>query len=233
MRLIICLLLLHTFCFSDEGKSSTLTVKGTAQFMKPSDELSLTLGVVTEGDTAQKALTENNLRMQKMIEYLEKAGLTSSEYKTGLFSVRPLYTQSPQNPPIYWRPSIYGYEVSNTLEIKTGQLKIAGEIIDAATRGGANKVENIRFGLQDPRTHRTEAINRATTYAFDDARALSRAANVKLNRVVSLVLDQAGSSGPVYRTMLLKGAAPEGVPLEPGDVEVTAEVTITWEVESE
>lgn len=222
MKFLIALLF---FASAYGVQTPTLTVKGSSHFRKPADNLIMTIGVVTESKTAERALKDNNLRMQAIINNLESIGLTSSEYQTGRFSIKPHYTQSPQNPPPYWRPTIYGYEVSNTLEIRTEQLKIAGMMIDAATSAGANQIESIRFSLKDPRIHRIEAINRATANAFDDARALSRAAGVTLKQVVSLTLDDIEAAFPVYRA-----SVSTDIPIEPGEVDVEANVTLTWEV---
>lgn len=211
--------------------AATLTVQGSTLFQKPADELSLSIGVISEASTADQGLKDNNEKMRALIEILKEVGLTTDEYKTGRFSIRPLYTQSPQNPSPSWRPTIFGYEVSNALEIKTSQLNLAGSIIDRATKAGANTIASIRFGLQDPRTHRTEAINRATANAFDDARALARASKLKLLNVQTVTLDEARTEEPVFRASFAKEM--QSVPLEPGEVDVQANVTVTWQVEDE
>jgi uncharacterized protein YggE len=211
---------------------STLTVRGQAEFFKPADQLRMRIGVVTESPEPTEALDRNSDRMQDVIKALHKAGLTEDEYETGRFSVRPLYERRPRNAGGDWQPRITGYEVSNSLLIKTKKLDSAGKLIEAANKAGANSIDSITFDLADARSHRAEAIARATRNARADARTLADAAGVRLLRVVSISLDDASHRPPVARmgravAMAEAGAAP---PIAPGDVTVRAGVTIVYEI---
>jgi uncharacterized protein YggE len=224
---------------SEEGQpgrvddTPKLTVRGEAELHKPADRLQLRVGVVTEDPAATTALQENSRRMEAVIQALEKVGLTEQEYETGHFSVRPVYSRRPRNADPEWRPQITGYEVTNSLVVRTKKLKLAGRLIEAANGAGANSID-ISFDLADPRTHRDEAISTATANARSDAATLSRAAAVQLVRVLSVNLDQAGWHPPVptmARGMAMAEAAGAAPPIRPGEVTVRATVTLVYEIE--
>jgi uncharacterized protein YggE len=223
---------------SEEGQpgrvddTPKLTVRGAAELHKPADRLQLRVGVVTEDPAATTALQENSRRMEAVIKALEKVGVTEQEYETGHFSVRPVYSRRPRNADPEWRPQITGYEVTNSLVVRTKKLKLAGRLIEAANGAGANSID-ISFDLADPRTHRDEAISTATANARSDAATLSRAAGVQLVRVLSVNLDQAGWRPPVptmARGMAMAEAAGAAPPMRPGEVTVRATVTLVYEI---
>ncbi|NGX43372.1 MAG: 26 kDa periplasmic immunogenic protein [Chlamydiae bacterium] len=217
---------------ASETKAPTLAVKGQATIRKPADEISLNIGVVSQGETAEEALKENSAKMQRVLESIVIAGLQGDEYKTGRFSIHPIYSQRPQSPPPNWQAQIIGYEVTNSIAIQTDKVKLTGEIIDQATQAGANSVGNIRFGLKEPRAFRSEAIKIATQNAITDAEALSTAADVDLVRILSLSLDDAQAISPSPRGQFYaKAMATEGVPIEAGDIEIIATVTVVYEVD--
>ncbi|MDX1764290.1 MAG: SIMPL domain-containing protein [bacterium] len=229
-----------TMVFAADGIPSEpvprLSVRGEALLHVPADQLRLSIGVVTEGKTAEGTLEENSDRMKAVIQALKRVGLTDDDYQTGQFQVQPNWSPRPRQAPEDWRPRIVGYTVSNRLHIKTTRLKLVGKIIGAASEEGANRIEAIGFDLVDPRTYRTEAIGQATANAMADARSAAEAASVRLVRVLSLTLDEAVATpvrmkteGFVMRTaMAMDHTEP---PITSGDVTVRANVTLVYEID--
>ena len=211
-----------------------LTVKGRAELEKPADELRIDVGVVTEDEEASAALAANNKLMRDIVAALKKAGLSDDEFETGRFRIRPNYSPRPRAPEPGWRPRIVGFDVVNSLHVKTGRLGLAGDLVQAATSAGANTVDNIRFGLAEPRAHRSEAIANATSNAREDARTLAEAAGVELVRLLSINLDDAATGTPRIGAAAARGfARAEGgssPPISPGEVTVTAGVTLVYEI---
>jgi len=213
-----------------DATPATLSITGAATLKKPADQLTLSIAVVTDGDSAESALQQNNSKMQSLIAALQTQELTSKEYSTGQFSISPIYTPYPKNPPADWVQKIKGYRVTNGLIIQTDKIDHAGEIIDAATQGGANSVDNISFGLKDPRQYKQEAIRKATQNALQDAKDLADSAQLKLESINKIWLDNAESVAPRMKGFATTMAAVP--PLEPGDVSVNANVTIVFEISS-
>jgi uncharacterized protein len=233
---IICAILLVAALSSAVWKEKTnaviptLTLSAQATIYKPADELSISVGVVTSGPDAEKVLAENSEKIQAVLASLKKVGLSEADYKTGHFSIQPTYTPYPQNPSPDWRPAINGYEVKNSIAVKTDKIALAGKIIDTANRAGANSIDNIHFGLKNPHAYKTEAINAAATNAIADAKDLAIATNVTLLRPVSISLDNA--EAPLFRSNVFASKGAE-VPIEGGDVSFTANVTVVYEISTE
>ena len=232
----VCLWQPATLANTDDVEAvvPVLTVRGAAQLQKPADELRIRVGVVTESNEAPTALRENSRQMNDVIDALKKTGLTDKEYQTSQFQIQPVYTRRPRQADATWRPKIIGYRVSNSLNVMTKKMELAGELIQAANEAGANSIDSISFGLADPRTHRAEAIRVATANAIADATTLANAAELRLVRVLSITLDQAAAPGPIPTMqrmsagMAMAEAAPP--PIQPGDVTVRASVTVQYEI---
>lgn len=213
-----------------------LTVSGNANLKKAADESVLRLGVMTEDTNANAALKLNSEKMDALINTLKNAGMKEGEYQTGQFVLYALYTNRPRNADENWTPKIRGYHVENKLIIRTQQLTSLGDWIDTAVQSGANAIDDISFGLHDPRIHRDEAIKQAAGYARSDAEVLAASTGITLGKVVRVTLDQA-SYQPIHRRpemlmMAKAGAADAAVapPIVGGDVDVQANVTITYEI---
>ena len=219
---------------SDEVIVPSLTVRGSAILEKPADQLRIRIGVVTEDDEATTALRENSQQMNDVIKALKKEGLTEDEYQTSQIRIQPLYSRRPRQAGVEWKPVIIGYQVSNSINVKTKQLKLAGKLIQAANEAGANSIDSISFGLADHRKHRAEAIRTATANALADARTLADAANLRLVRVITINLDQAAAPRPLAmsmnRGMEMAMASTAPPPVNPGDVNVNASVTVVYEI---
>lgn len=207
---------------------SKMVVRGQATLHKPADELRFTIGVVTQNETAEEALSENNEKMNRVVASLEKEGLMPSEYETGQFSLHPVFSQRPPSEDA-WTPSIIAYQVQNSLNIKTSQLEKAALFLDAAHRGGANSTDNLQFTLKDPRQYRDEAITEAANHAMEDAKSLANATKQKLVRILDLTLDETAPESPI-RNLSFAKAGGSSTPIHPGLVEVSASVSIQYEI---
>jgi len=232
---ILALLAPAPVCAAQDEKPEIpkLAVRGTAELEKPADQLRISIGVVNDGRDATEVLRENSSRMADVIKALQQAGLEAGEYETGRFQVMPRYSRRPRTADEQWMPEIVGYEVRNTVNIKTRRLDKAAEIIDAANKAGANSIDSIAFDLADPRKHRAEAIAEATRNAVDDAGVLAAAASLRLVRILSISLDSAEPMPPSpmsRRTMMAGAVADAATPIEPGDVTIRASVSIIYEI---
>ncbi|MEM1282426.1 MAG: SIMPL domain-containing protein [Chlamydiota bacterium] len=216
---------------AEDQKEPQIQVTGEAILMKPADQLSLVVSVITQGKDAQEAISGNADKMSEVIDRLGTLNLTNDNYKTGHYSITPIYATPPKNMPNSWNPEILGYKVSNSLNIHTDKIDLAGSIIDQVTQAGANNIEQLRFELKNPSLYRSEAITEATKSAMQDAKTLANAAGVKLDKIVSLSI-VGTPQYPVYKNALMMSTRGyKQTPIESGDVEVRASVNIGYSID--
>lgn len=217
---------------SEVNNISTLSLTAEAIIYRPPDRLEMTIGAVTVGDTAETALTENSTKMEAIIKNLQDAGLETTEFETGRFNIRPNYSPYPKDPPPNWSPNIVSYEVTNTIFVHTDKIDSAGRLIDVANKAGANSVENIHFTIQNYRNFWNDAIHEATEHALADAQTLAEASGVKLNKIVSISLDNPNGQNPRPLGMYLAkmGSMDNAPPIHPGNITISASVSVVYEV---
>jgi Uncharacterized conserved protein len=210
-----------------------ISVSGTATLYKPADQVNFTVGVTTENIDVEEALKANNTKMDAVIAALKNSGLTKEEFQTGSFSVYPVYSLPPKNPPPEWRAVITAYRVQNDLYIKTTQIDHAGQLIDAVNKAGADIINDIGFSLKDKEAAQAEVITAATANAMLNAKILSESAHTPLKRILKVSLEQAGPMPHAYRNKMMFAAAEGGAstPIEAAQIEVNATVSMLYEIE--
>lgn len=213
----------------DEAKTPTVVVSAEGAVDVMPDEAQIRFSVNTQRKKVFPAAEENAKNVAAVLAALEKAGVQKSELSTIGFTIQPTIDYSSM-------ASVTGYEVRNTVLIKTDRIDAAGAIIDAAAQTGAVSVVQIAFGLKDNRTLRDQALRQAVANARADASVIADASGGTLGPVRRIITSSNGRQ-PIYNPDVIAGstlyrmadrsAAPD---LMPGDLTITASVTIEYEL---
>ena len=161
---------------------------------------------MTQAETGQAAAAQNAKKQDAVLGELRKAMGAAAEIKTISYSLNPNYSY----PKDGRQPTISGYTASNVVLVTTAELDRVGEVIDIATRSGANTVNSLRFTLKDEGAASSQALREAALQARGKADALASALKVRIVRVL-----QAEESGQPVRPMLLEAASIAAPPRPP------------------
>ncbi len=99
-------------------------------------------------------------------------------------------------------------------------------MIDAATQAGANNIENLQTSLKDEDATRNAALREAADNARVKAETLAASLSLKVVSVLSVSEIQSPIVMPLRRNMALAEARDTATPIEPGQIEVKAEVVL-------
>jgi len=72
--------------------AATLNVRGEAVLMVAPDQVTLSIGVISEAKKADAALSENSEKMRGAIALLESLSFSDEDYQTQRFSIRPKWS---------------------------------------------------------------------------------------------------------------------------------------------
>lgn len=216
----------------------TVSVAGTGSVNVQPDIAIVRLGVQTDAQTANQALTQNSQQMQTVQDSLQKAGIASADIRTAYVQLYPRYSNLqpiPQSQPGQTAPTeepnrIVGYTASNTVQVTVRNLNNLGTLLDQAVTAGSNQIESINFDLSDPSQSLDQARDAAMKDAQHRAQQLAGLANAKLGQVVTI---QEASRGPItFGAADMRASAVAGaqVPVSPGVQPVTVDVQVTWEL---
>lgn len=224
---LIALTAIGTVSAVNISTDHTITASGTGSVIGTPDRAQISLAVETENINVKAAQAENAARMTTVMNALTAAGIPKDALKTTGYNIYPVYDDSK----IPLGEKIRAYRVTNTLTVTLHDVNRTGEVIDIGVANGINQANSIRFLLSDEQAQvlRTEALKEAADRAAADARTVAAALGVNITSVKTV--DVGAGYTPVLfqnyaRSDMSSGGAP--TPIQPGDVTVTATVTVTY-----
>lgn len=205
----------------------TVSVTGTGKVQLVPDRFTFNVGVQTMGNTVDEAVTENNRRVAAIVAALKKAGAADKDIQTSNFNIYP--QQDYQEGRL---PRILGYQVSNSVTVRSEKIDQAGKLLGVAIGAGVNTSSGLQFMVSNPASGRERGLKSA----FDDARAkatlLAQAAGRSLGRaiVISEGVQQYPQPQPMMRMAMEAKVANQDVPVEAGTEELSFTVSVTFEL---
>jgi len=205
-----------------------LTVSGTGEVRAAPDEATVRLGVVRQAATADEAQQQANRTAQAILAALTQAGVNREQVQTSGLTLQPVY--APQRPGAQEEPRIVAYRASNEVTVRVDRLSMVGQVIDAGLKAGANQLDSLQFGLRDELPVRQRALAQAVQQAREKARTIAEALEVRLVKVLEV---QEGGLvvRPFYEQRAVMAAGEAGTPVSPGQVNITATVTVRYQIQ--
>ncbi len=202
----------------DSAPAKLVTTTGHGVVTAVPDDVTVTAGVQTQATTAADTLSANAESMQKVVAALKQAG--GARLQTQQVSLYPRTTPSGE---------IVGYTAQNSVSAHSG-VSGAGALVDAAVAAGANTVDGPSLGLSNEAALYRQALAKALTDAQAKADALGQAGSFTVGPVAS-VTEQSQNTSPVVFQAAAVGKAAASTPIEPGTQDVTADVTVAFEIQ--
>ncbi|MFN4157496.1 MAG: SIMPL domain-containing protein [Gemmobacter sp.] len=201
-----------------------ITVTGEGRVDAAPDLAMVTVGVTTHAATASEALDANSVALATVLANLRAAGIAERDLQTSGFSLNPVWSNYASDR----APRIEGFQAANILTARVRALDGLGKVLDAAVKDGANTLNGLTFGVDDPAPLMDAARQRAVADARRRAELLAGAAGVKLGRVLTITEGGQAAPGPMYR--MEAAMVGDAVPVAQGEVTLGASVTVVWEL---
>lgn len=232
--ILVFILLMLTAGYSSNAQENqharrTLSVTGNGKADAAPDVAYLALSVETISKNASQAVSENAETTNKVIQVIKAKLGKTDKVSTAGYNLAPVYEYNNKTN----KNEFNGYRASNRIIVEAHNLKELGNIIDATAEAGLNHIESLSFDTTKREEFRREALTRAVNDAKATAETLAKAAGVKITKILQLS-PSFDYPTPVYRNYALASeAAPAAppTPIEPGDISVSASVTIVFEIE--
>jgi len=222
-----------TTIISEAGDDrNTISVTGTASLEVSPDKAEVYVKVETEEKTALAAKNRNSRKANDVIAALKAIGIDKDEIETSRFSIYPNREWDETR-----RTSeITSYIATHVLRVTTNDVEDVGKLIDKAVNAGANGLDRIELGLTKSTQEEVnaEVLKRASEQGKNKAESLAKTMKVKLGDIVSI-----SESNFNYRPYqyypraagMAEMAVEESISIQPEDVEVSAYVSLVFEIE--
>ena len=204
----------------------TITVTATGKTTVVPDVARVYLGVTANRSTVKAARDAGAQAMTDIIAAVKALEVDDKDIQTTNLSLNPQYGNGST-------PKVVGYQISEQVEITVRNLDKAGDVVDAATAKGATDVNGISFEVADPVKAQNDARAAAVAAARASAQAMAGAGSVSLGTVVSMT-DATQPSPVFYGYDSFKAAAPAAgvaTPVQPGTQDLSATVTVVFEID--
>ena len=213
---------------AEQSQGTMLSVSADGSSEARPDLATLSLGVTTEGQTAQAALQENSRRMAALTQALRRAGVAERDIQTSNVSVYPQQQYREGQEPL-----ITGYQANNTVTAKVRNINNTGRVIDAAVAAGGNTINGVTFSHADPEAQLDIARRDAIAEARRRADLYANALGMRVHRVVA-VSEGGGYAPPIPYPMAARmdavSPASPPPPIAPGEIETRVSVGVTFEL---
>lgn len=194
------------------------------------DLATITVGVVTQGRTAQAALEENTQRMTRLLETLRREGLAERDIQTDSVNVGQQRRQR----------IVAGYQATNSVRVRVRAIETTGRVLEAIVATGGNRVQRIVLSHQDPlaqldiarRNAVAEARRRAELYASALGSRVVRVLEVSEPGAVRVDAEQLELTATLTTDSLLD-ELPQiipDVPIVPGEITTRVSVSVSFEL---
>ncbi|WP_296421246.1 SIMPL domain-containing protein [Pseudooctadecabacter sp.] len=207
-----------------------LTVTGTGEITVAPDMATISVGVQTDGIEASQALDAASAATLAILARLDVEGVAPAHVQTGAVRLQPQYSNSALSS----GQQIVGYRAFNSVNVQVNDLDRLGGLLAALVGDGANRLDRVTFGLQDPKAATDEARRRAVAEAMRKAGLYAEAAGVAMGDVLS-ISEQGGGGYQPFRAepvmMEAMASAPSfDVPVAAGEIELSASITMVFAI---
>lgn len=231
-RLTLALLLLATPAVAQQGPpppagppAPVIVTLGDAVVKRAPDRAWVTIGAESRARTAAEAQRLNTDAMTAVIEQIKSSGIPADAVQTTGYNLQPEFDYAGG------KQTLRGYVARNQVQVRVDALAKTGDVIAAAVATGATNVSGVRFDLKDRDAVEREALRLAVQDARGRATAAASGAGVTIDRILRIEeqreMVDIPRPMPMNMAMVESRAAQASVPIEAGDIEVRARVTLT------
>jgi len=220
----------------DADQTPHITASGRAFVEVKPDIATLSLGVVSEKNTAAETTAENAQATTNAIAVLKSLGVDPKDIKTTNLILAPVITEErdPKTNALIKR-RVASYRASNLLQVCIRDVDNAGAIASrVVVEGSANSYNGLSFSVSDQDAREDDLRGKAVGDAMRKAALYAQGAAMKLGRVLAIETEPdrsilANADMPMLRTASTGGNILP-IPVEPGVTRIEVRVSGVWEL---
>lgn len=205
----------------------TIQVSGEGEASGKPDKGLITLGVETNGRTAEQTMTDANTGMNDILKSLKASGIEEKYIQTSSIDLSPQYRHV-DAPDV--KPELIGFRASMQVRITVMKIEGMGKAIDASIKSGANRVDSIQFDIRDKKPLLDQARKEAMEDALRKAKLLAAAAGVEVGLPITISDFEYGPPRPMMDQRMMAFGAAKEMAISPGEQTLSASVQVTYEL---
>ena len=213
-------------CTSQTDSLRMITVTASNRVSIAPDVARVSVTIATEGDDATIAKNASEKPTKAVLAALEKLGVAKKDIQTVYTDLSPIWDET---------GATDRYQMRTTLSVGGLAIDNVASVIDACVEAGATEVSGPEYYVSSYDEHYQEALANAIESSRVKAEAIAQASGTSLGQILSVSegyqdtsLAYAKSTANAGEEMALDAGGMADI--EPGTVEVTAEVTVSYAI---
>lgn len=204
---------------------AVIVTTGEGLVKQAPDRAWVSIAAESRARLAPEAQRLNTDAMTAVVEKIKASGIPAEAIQTTGYNLQPEFDYA------NGKQTLRGYVARNQVQVRVDALAKTGEVIAAAVATGATSVSGVRFDLKNRDAVEREALTLAVRDARRRADAAASGASVQIDRVIRIE-EQRDTVDivrpmPMGMAMMKAETGQAAVPLEAGEIEVRARVTLT------
>ena len=212
-------------------ENSGITVSGEEKVKATPDIAEIRYSVYTQKKDAKSCQATNAQDVDAVVSLLKGKGIDEKDIKTSNVGLNPIYD---------WNDGrkITGYEMTTEIVVSSVPIDEAGTIISDSVNAGINSIDSVQYQCSNFDELYEEALKNAITAARKKADLMAEAGGKKVVAMTQVQELSSSDQAVAYASNNMKqmavmemDSADTGTSLMPGEVEVEAEVSVTFSIE--
>ncbi len=237
-RIVLTGLMLLYFAFPAKAQTTNLTTSSTRTIsvtgkgtldMVP-NQATLKFSVVSEAQDPEAARAANAASSKAALDVVRDLGIEETKIRLDQLRLAPKREYDNE----LRRYVEKGFEVTRSLTVTLEDLDLLPTVIARVVQNGANRLDNVQYGLQDPDAARDQTLQIAVLNAQDKAQLMATALGVEIGAPIQII--ESGFSAPTpppvpYQAemrAMKADAAPEPAAFAAGEIKVSATVNVVF-----
>lgn len=203
-----------------------ISVTGEGKVKVIPDKAIVTVGFQNSGKDAKEVKTLNDEVVDKVLKFLKKSGIPTTDYKTNNVSLNKNYDYEKKK---------YNFQASQTLSITLKDLSKYDDIMMGLNDAGVNSIQGVEFKSSKMEEYEKEARKKAMINAKQKAADYVSVLQQKVGKAL-LISDnsQVYIPQPMYKGNMMAMASDESAPRETlaiGEIDIITIVNVTFALE--
>ena len=213
------------------AENSGICVSGKEKIKATPDIAEIRYSVYTQEKDAKTCQTKNAQDVDAVLSLLKEKSIDEKDIRTDNVGLDPIYD---------WNNGrkITGYEMTTEIVVSSVPIDEAGALISDSVNAGINSIDSVQYQCSNFDELYADALKNAITSARKKADLMAEAGGKKVVAMTQVQELSSGDQAVAYSSNTMKqmavmqaDSADTGTSLMPGQVEVEAEVSVTFSIE--
>lgn len=219
-----------TSAVAQDDRQRSVSVSGEGKVMASPDMATVRFGVVTRAKNAEEARRQNAEASREAMNAARELGIEDRKIRMETLRLQPYHERDPETR----ERREAGFEATRIVSVEINDLELLPTLVTDVVQRGANRLHGVDYDLQDRSEIRNEALQKAVLMARSKAELIASTLDVSLGPVLNVQEQSFDFVRPQPRFemraagMMLDEAAPEPDAFAAGEIEVQANVQVSF-----